>query len=114
LLVGKIPLKTEASNKKIMATINQNQNQTQDQDQSQLIDAGKLVITTLIIGTVVTTTGAASIPIGVGAVIIGEGTKYIADVYDNKPLEFVGEILSGVGATLTLNGITGRWKASKQ
>ncbi|CAJ0640992.1 3269_t:CDS:2 [Entrophospora sp. SA101] len=75
---------------------------------------GKFVITTLVIGAVVTTTGSASIPIGIGAVIIGQGVVYIADIYDNKPLEFVGEVLSSVGTTITLNGIMGRWKASKQ
>ncbi|CAJ0891221.1 17825_t:CDS:2 [Entrophospora sp. SA101] len=67
-----------------------NQDQNRNQDQSLLIETGKFVITTLVIGAVVTTTGSASIPIG------------------------IGEVLSSVGTTITLNGIMGRWKASKQ
>ncbi|CAJ0762069.1 7180_t:CDS:2 [Entrophospora sp. SA101] len=54
-----------------------NQDQNRNQDQSLLIETGKFVITTLVIGAVVTTTGSASIPIGIGAVIIGQDGRHL-------------------------------------
>jgi len=69
---------------------------------------GKTVVSTLVMGGVVATAGSATIPIGIGTIVIGKGIEYVAEKYDNETFESIGQVLSEIGMFITLNGSIGK------